>query len=127
MKKLSMIFAMLVLFASVSMAQTNKTETVRFARGESSAMLTRTIPANGSITFVINARAGQTMGFTVGYDFKDSDIVASLVPPGTTNVTWSGGPKEPNEYEIQDTGNHKLKVKKTKRKPITITLNLKIM
>lgn len=127
MKKLSMIFAMLVLFASVSMAQTNKTETVRFARGESSAMLTRTIPANGSITFVINARAGQTMGFTVGYDFKDSDIVASLVPPGTTNVTWSGGPKEPNEYEIQDTGNHKLKVKNTTRKPITMTLYLDIM
>ena len=126
MKKFNSILAILFLFAGFAFAQTNKTETVKFARGVSDAMLTRTIPANGSITFVINARAGQTMGFTVGYDFKDSDIVASLVPPRTTNVTWSGGPKETNEYEIQDSGNHKLKVKNTTKKPITMTLYLDI-
>lgn len=126
MKKISSFLANMFIFAGFAFAQKDKTETVKFARGASDAMLTRTIPANGSITFVIGAKTGQTMGFTIGYDFKGSDIVASLVPPRTTDVTWSGGPEEHNEYEIQDTGNHKLKVKNTSRKAITMTLYLDI-
>ena len=88
---------------------------VQFARGESSAMLTRDIPANGTVDFIINAKKGQTLGFTVGYEFKDSDIEAFLTEPGMQDISLSSGPKEPNEFVIKKSGDHRLTVNNTSR------------
>jgi len=89
-------------------------------------MLTREILPNGSIDFIINARKGQTMDFTVGYDFKDSDVEAFLTEPGSQDISLSSGPKAPNEFVLKKTGDHNLTVKNTTKKKITITLYLDI-
>jgi hypothetical protein len=101
-------------------------ERVRFAKGETSTTLTREIPANGSIDFIITANKGQTMGFTVGYDFKDSDIQAFLTEPGLQDISLSSGPKKPNEFVIKKTGDHRLTVNNMTRKKITMTLYLNL-
>jgi hypothetical protein len=97
-------------------------ERVRFANGETSAMVTRDIPAGGSIDFVIGVRKGQTLGYTVGYDFKDSDIRAFLTEPGMQDISKTSGPKEPQEFMIKKSGDHRLTVSNTTRKKLTITL-----
>ncbi len=99
---------------------------VQFARGETSVMLTKTIAANGSLDFLINAKKGQMMSFTVGYDFKDSDVEAFLTEPGLQDISLQSGPKENKEFRIKKTGDHRLTVNNTTRKKITITLYLDI-
>jgi hypothetical protein len=99
---------------------------VQFARGESSVSLTKTIAANGSLDFLINAKQGQTMSFTVGYDFKDSDVRVVLIEPGRQDGSLQSGPKKPNEFRLRKTGDHRLTVTNTTRKKITITLYLDI-
>jgi hypothetical protein len=101
-------------------------ERVSFTGGTADATLTREIRAGDSIDFIINARKGQTMGFTVGYDFKDSDIQAFLTEPGKQEISLYSGPKAPNEFVIKKTGDHRLRVTNTTRKEITMTLYLNI-
>lgn len=103
-----------------------KREKVQFAKGKTDTALTRDIPANGSIDFIINAKKGQTMGFTVGYDFKDSDVEAFLTEPTVQDISLSSGPKKPNEFVVQITGDHRLTVTNKTGKKITITLYLDI-
>ncbi len=104
----------------------SKSERVQFAKGETSAMLTRDIPANGSIDFVVNVKKGQMLEYTVGYDFKDSDVNAAIYEPDTKDVTLSSGPKERQEFEVKMNGDHRLVVENTTNKKITITLYLDI-
>ena len=106
--------------------QNSTSEIVKFKKGESSAMLTREIPANSSINFIIDARKGQTMDFTIGYDFKDSDVEAFLTELGSQDISLSSGPKAPNEFVLKKTGDHRLTVNNTTKKKITITLYLDI-
>lgn len=107
-------------------AKTNISETVRFAKGATSATLTRTIAASGSLDFIINARKGQKMDFTIGYDYNDTDIEGFLTEPGLQDISLTTGPKNPNEFILKRTGNHRLTVKNTTAKKITITLYLEI-
>jgi hypothetical protein len=107
-------------------ATTNTKETVRFAKGATSTTLTRTIAASGSIDFIINAKKGQKMNFTVGYDSKDSDVEAFLTEPGLQDIALTTGPKKPNEFIVKSTGNHRLTVNNTTAKKITITIYLGI-
>lgn len=99
---------------------------VQFAKGETSTMLTKDIPANGSVDFLINAQKGQRMEYTVGYDFKDSDIEAFLTEPGLQDISLSSGPKEPQQFDVQKSGDHRLTVNNTTGKKVTITLYLDI-
>lgn len=101
-------------------------ERIQFAKGETSTSVTKDIPANGSVDFLINVKKGQKMGFTVGYDFKDSDVNYALYEPDTKNVTMSAGPKEPQEFEVKMNGDHRLAVNNTTNKKITITLYLDV-
>jgi hypothetical protein len=111
---------------ATSQTATNSKETVRFAKGATSTTLTRTIAASGSIDFIINAKKGQKMDFTVGYDFNDSDVEAFLTEPGLQDISLTTGPKKPNEFVLKNTGNHYLTVNNTTAKKITITLYLDI-
>lgn len=99
---------------------------VQFARGETSTMVTKDISANGSVDFLVNVKKGQKMGFTIGYDFKDSDVYYALYEPNTSDVTMSAGPKAPQEFEIKMSGDHRLTVTNTTKKKITITLYLDV-
>jgi hypothetical protein len=107
-------------------ATTNTKETVRFAKGANSTRLTRTIAASGSIDFIINAKKGQKMGFTVGYDFDDSDVDAFLTEPGLQDISLTTSPQKPNEFVMKNTGHHRLTMNNTTAKKITITLYLAI-
>lgn len=104
----------------------NAKEIVRFAKGATSTTLTRTIAASNSIDFIINAKKGQKMDFTIGYDFKDSDVEGFLTEPGLQDITLTTAPKAPNAFEVKKTGNHRLTVNNTTDKKITITLYLDI-
>lgn len=106
----------------------NSTNSVRvqFAKGETSTSMTKDIPANGSVDFVINVKKGQKMGFTVGYDFNDDDVNYALYEPGTKDVTMAAGPKEPQEFDVKMSGDHRLTVNNTTGKKVTITLYLDV-
>lgn len=99
---------------------------VQFAKGATSTSITKDIPANGSIDFLLNVKKGQTMGFTVGYDFKDDDVNYALYEPNSKDVTMSAGPKEPQEFAVKMSGDHRLTVNNTTKKKITITLYVDI-
>lgn len=105
---------------------TNVKEIVRFAKGATSTTLTRTIAASGAIDFIINARKGQKMDFTIGYDFKDSDVKGFLTEPGLQDISLTTPCKKPNEFVLQRSGDHRLTVKNTTAKKVTITLYLDI-
>jgi len=99
---------------------------VQFPRGETMTSITKEIPANGSVDFLINARKGQTMDYTIGYDFKDSDIEAFLTEPGSQDISKTSGPKDRQEFVVKKSGDHRLTVNNTTRKKVTITLYLTI-
>lgn len=99
---------------------------VQFAKGETSAAVTKDIAANGSVDFLINAKKGQLLEYTVGYDFRDSDVQAFLTEPGMQDISHSSGPKDRQEFTIQKSGDHRLTVNNTTKKKITITLYLDI-
>lgn len=99
---------------------------VQFAKGETSTMITKDIPANGSVEFLVNVKKGQKMDFTIGYDFKDSDIYYALFEPNTKDVTMSAGPKDHQEFSVKMSGEHRLIVTNTTKKKITFTLYLDV-
>ncbi len=101
-------------------------ERVRFAAGETSTYLERNIPANNSHEFIINAKKGQTIGFTVAYDFKDSDITVYLGEPGDQDTSIPSAPKAPQTFVVKKSGDHRLEVTNTTKKKVTITLSLEI-
>jgi len=112
--------------SSTHLYDNSYSERVQFKKGESSAMLTREILPNGSIDFIINARKGQTMSFTVGYDFKDSDVEVFLNEPDLQDISLFAAPKAPYEFVVKKSGDHRLIVSNTTNKKITITLYLDI-
>ena len=112
--------------APANKAKTARKETVRFAKGATSATLTRTLAASGSLDFVINAKKGQKMDFTIGYDFEDTDVEGFLTEPGSQDISLTTGPKAPNEFVVNRSGNHHLTLNNTTAKKITITLYLNI-
>jgi hypothetical protein len=107
-------------------ASNDKKETVRFAKGANSAALTRSIPASGARDFNIWAKKGQTIEFTIGYDFDDSHVQGFLTEPGLQDIALTTGPKSPNTFKLERTGNHRLTVQNYAEKNITITLYLSI-
>lgn len=114
--------------ARMTTASSSNPNTVRvqFARGETSTSMTKDIPANNSVNFIIGMKKGQKMNFTVGYDFKDDDIYTALYEPNTKDVTLSSGPKEPQEFDVKMSGDHRLTVTNSTGKKVTITLYLDI-
>ena len=99
---------------------------VQFANGETSTSVTKDIPANGSVEFIMNVQKGQTMGYTVGYDFNDSDVEVFLTEPGSHEISKISGPKAPQEFAVKKSGDHSLNVTNTSKKKITITLYLDV-
>ncbi len=105
---------------------TNKTETVQFAKGKTDTYVTRSINASSSIDLNLPAKKGQTIVFTIGYDFKDSDIEAFLTEPTLQDISLRTGPKSTNDFRVTKTGNHRLTIHNTSKKKITMTLYVNI-
>lgn len=92
-------------FALVSVAQTNKRETVKFAKGNPLATVSRTISGNsGVITFIVNARKGQRLQFTV--ESEATELGITLSRAGKQDFEFESGTGEPNEYKVVRTGEH---------------------
>ncbi len=118
------ILMMLGAFAVVSFGQ--KTERVKFDKGATSGTFTRTIPANGSMDFIINAKAKQYMDYTVAYDSKKTDIEAFLTEPDLQDVSQTPTIDARNVFKTNTGGDHRLTVNNMTRKSVTITLYLQI-
>jgi hypothetical protein len=100
--------------------------TVQIAKGKFDTYLTKTINPTSSMDFNMYAKKGQTISFTIGYDFKDSDIEGFLTEPTLQDISLTTGPKSPNEFKVKITGNHRLTVHNTTKKKITMTLYVRI-
>ena len=99
---------------------------VQFAKGDTSAYVTKDIVANGSVNFVFNAKKGQTVDYTVGYDFEDGDITVYMGEPGDQDSSIPSAPKAPQNFVVKKSGDHNLEVTNTTKKKVTITLYLDI-
>jgi len=122
MKSLAMLM-MVGALAVLSLAQNTK-ERVQLIAGSDTKALTRTIGPNGSVEVSFKAKAGQTVGFTAGYDFKDSDIQVYFMQTGAQDYLKESGPKAPNEVLIDETGDYNVLVRNMTRKSITTTIYL---
>jgi hypothetical protein len=99
---------------------------VQFAKGETSTSVTKEIPANGAVDFLFNVKKGQTVDYTVGYDFNDSDIRAYLGEPGNQDTSIPAPPKAPQNFVVKKSGDHRLEVTNTTKKKVTITLYMDV-
>lgn len=122
--RFSAMLMMLGLFAIASFGQ--KTERVKFAKGETSGYYTRTLPAQGSIDFIVNAKAGQFMDYTVAYDFNKSDIGAFLTEPNLQDISQTPKIDERNVFPVNTGGDHRITVNNMTRKSVTITLYIQV-
>lgn len=122
--RFSAILMILGLFTLASFGQ--KTERVKFAVGETSGNYTRTIPANGSIDFVINAKAGQYLDYTPAYDLKKTDVEAFLTEPKMQDVSQEAKTDARNVFKVAKGGDHRLTVNNTTGKSVTMTLYISI-
>jgi len=109
--------------AALSFGQETK-ERVQLKAGSDTKSLTRTIGPNGSVDVTFRVTAGETIGFTAGYDFKDSDIQVFLMKTGDQDTLKTSGPKAPNEYLVSETGDYNVLVRNMTRKSITTTIYL---
>lgn len=106
---------------------TQPPERVQFAAGKTETDLTRTIPANGSIDFVLNAQSGQRMQYSVIYDKgSDTDIEVFLTEPGLQDIAKSSAANEPNEFMVKKTGDHRITVNNTTGNKISVRFGLSI-
>lgn len=102
-------------------------ERVEFAAGKTETSLTRTIPADGSIDFVFNARSGQRMQYSVNYqNGSDTDIEAFLTEPGSQDISNTSAANENNEFMIKKTGDHRITVNNKTGNDVTVDFGLSI-
>ncbi len=102
------------------------TTRVQFGKGETSTNVTKDIPANGIIDFVFNVKKGQTVEYTVGYDFNESDLQIYMGEPGDQDTSIPSAPKAPKTFVVKKSGDHRLEVTNTTKKKVTITLYMDI-
>jgi len=100
------------------------TTRVQFEPGETSTYVTKDIPANGSLNFVFNVQKGQTVDYTVAYDFDDSDITVYRGEPGDQDSSIPSAPKAPQSFVVKRSGDHRVEVTNTTKKSVTVTLYL---
>ncbi|MBK7394588.1 MAG: hypothetical protein IPI64_15055 [Chloracidobacterium sp.] len=100
------------------------TTRVQFAKGDTSAYVTKDILANGSVNFVFNVQKGQTVDYTVAYDFDESDITVYRGEPGDQDSSIPSTTKAPQTFVAKKSGDHRLEVTNTTNKKLTVTLYL---
>ena len=114
---------MLAIFNFTLLAQDGR-ERIKFAKGKSSITLKRFVSGNaGTITFILSAKKGQIMNFTI--DGK-ADLGISLSDAGAQDAILESEPGEPNEYQIAKTGNHYITVVNRSNKKASFTLTVVI-
>ncbi len=108
-------------------ANSGQSERVEFAAGKTVTNLTRTIPANGSIDFIFNARSGQRMQYSVNYENgSDTDIEAFLTESESQDVSNTSAANENNEIMIKKTGDHRITVNNKTGNEVSINFGLSV-
>lgn len=101
-------------------------ERIQFARGETSASVTKEIRANGAINFLFNVKRGQKVNYTVDYDDKESDLKVYMGEPGDQDASIASRAKTPKTFVVKKSGDHSLEVTNTTNRKVLITLFLDV-
>lgn len=118
MKSLS-VWIVIGALAVISFAQNAR---VQLTAGGEGKALTRTIAPNSNVIITFRANAGNTISFTAGYDFKDSDLLIYLLHDG--EQLKSSAAKAPNEFLAKRTGDYQVVVDNKTNKRVTTTIYL---
>lgn len=114
---------MMAMFNFSSFAQDGR-ERVKFAKGATSATLKRVVSGNtGTITFILNAKKGQIMNFTVD---GNADLGISLSDAGSQDFILQSELGQPNEYQIAKSGDHFITVVNRSNRKANFTLRVVI-
>lgn len=98
-------------------------ERVKFAKGATSAVLTRTVSSNmGSTTFILYVKKGQIMNFSV--DENAADLGISLSDAGSHDAILESASGEPNEYQVAKSGDHFITVVNRSKRKASFTLRV---
>lgn len=103
-----------------------KSERIQFSIGKTGGSWTRDVPATGAIDYVIGAKKGQVIEYSIRNDFSDHDIDATLTEPESLYISQKAGPKEWYEFAVEKNGDHHLRLTNRTDKQLTITLYLGI-
>ncbi|HYE13212.1 MAG TPA: hypothetical protein VD968_02095 [Pyrinomonadaceae bacterium] len=110
-----------------SLESGQNSERVQFAAGKTETTLTRTIPANNSIDFVLNAQSRQRMQYSVIYDDgSDTDIEVFLSEPGSQDISKTSDANQNNEFIIKKTGDHRITVQNKTGNKVTVQFGVVI-
>lgn len=121
--KLLMAVTIMGAFAIVSFAQDGR-ERVRFAKGKTSAVVTRTLSGDsGVITFLVRARKGQRMHFTIE---SEAAVNIELSESGAQDFSLRSEVGEPNEFIVRATKDHFITVVNPTQAKTKITLRLSV-
>ncbi|MBK7394589.1 MAG: hypothetical protein IPI64_15060 [Chloracidobacterium sp.] len=115
-------FAAMIMIGSLAVISFAQDIRVQLTAGGEGKSLTRTLAPNSNVVFTFKASAGQTISFTAGYDFKDSDLLVYLLKDN--EQLKSSGPKAPNEFLVKKTGDYQVVVENKTNKRVTTTLYL---
>lgn len=97
---------------ALSPTQNSNGERISFAKGKSSATISGSISKTGEKTYLIGARAGQTLNIQITEGGKNNDVVFSLYAPDGTNLMgdeesgdgydsgWKGNLPKTGDYKI---------------------------
>ena len=96
-----------------SSPQNSNGERISFAKGKSSATISGSISKGSEKTYLIGARAGQTLNIQITDGGKNNDVVFSLYAPDGTNLTGEeegGGYDSGWKGKLPKTGDYKIAV-----------------
>lgn len=122
------LFSLFLVFALVTVnAQSLAQHSVKFPKGKSSAVVKGTLQADGTVDYVVSAKAGQTLKVTLkansGRDYFN------VLAPGSYDEAFYNGSINGNVYtgKVDQSGDYKIRVYNMRgTKPSSFTLNVSL-
>ena len=123
MKKMIKSLAVLIMLGALAVISNAQNATVQLTAGGETKALTRTLAPNSNVTITFKANAGQTIGFTAGYEgSNDSDLFIYLLKD--SEQLKSSKAKAPNEFLAKKSGTYEVVVDNKTNKRVTTTIYL---
>lgn len=122
------LFSLVLVFALVSVsAQATTKYSVKFPKGKTSTVIKGTLKADGTVDYIISAKAGQTLKVSLkagsGRDYFN------ILAPGVDDEAFYNGSINGNTYigKLEKDGDYKVRVYNMKGvKPSTFVLNVAV-
>lgn len=123
MKKMIKSLAVLMMLGALAVVSFAQNATVQLTAGGETKALTRTLAPNSNVTITFKANAGQTIGFTAGYEgSNDNDLFIYLLKD--SEQLKSSKAKAPNEFLAKKSGTYEVVVDNKTNKRVTTTIYL---